>query len=170
MTKTLIVTTLMGVILGIPIAILEIKMYSNQIPPPYSDFTRNDGFFPLYETGFEKTVSLEYQPHTLIFSISIETQSPVNLNLDDTILNLEAVKDGKIIGTQTIHGYTFRKYGGLNPTNHLYAIVSANSKNWPRNDNEYFKSRNPATYRLTVVHPSEKYKYVSTDLHIFGHY
>ena len=125
---------------------------------------QKEGFFPLYEPGFTRTVSVDKHPVELNFSIRIETQSPSDIKLDDVVLKLEAIKDGRVIGDRLIHGHEF------GPPPHIYVIIKSPSKNHSQVQEAYFEYRKPATYRLTVVQPCEKYEYINTELQIYGYY
>ena len=126
------------------------------------------GFFPLYETNFVKTVVLN-QPNLLWFSIRIETLTPFDTNLSDVILKIEAIKNDQVLGSQTIQGDIFKRWGGdnLEPklTNH-FGVVRINQKYnaVPKNSLDHFKYQEQGCYRITVVQPCEKYESARTKL------
>ena len=162
------------------------NIYLRQDPPPYSSFDRKEGFFPLHEADFSKTISMEKHPIGARFFIFIETPSPIEPRLDDVVLKIEAIKDGHVIGSHLIQGSTFYKFGKPEPTStHLYAIFSSQCeklKSVPDSEMRafyqkegatditlrYFKEREPATYRITVVQPCEMIPNIHMELQWSG--
>ena len=173
--KYIVIGAFVFSLLGILTLNLTAKVWRKQEPRPFSMIEQDEGFFPLYEKDFTKTISIDKHPYTCRFFIFIKTPSPSELNLDNVILKLEAIKNEEIIGAQLIHGSTFCKFSSTSDLMH-YAIAIAYNKrardfsstdktNAPHETvMRCFKLREPGIYRLTVVQPCEKYEYAKSEL------
>lgn len=153
-------------ILGaLALTVSSIKAYCNLRPRPHSVVEQDEGFFPLYETGFSKMISMGQHPLFVLYVISIETQSLSDPELNPVVLRLDAIKGGEIIGSRLIHGDTFINQAESEPgLNHRYTVASINSKSMSSSSETYFKLREPCMYRLTVVQPCEQYEYITSEL------
>ena len=189
-TKTVLIVL---AFLGIIVLALTPKMnaYNRKNSLRKSLVKQNEGFFPLYEKGFAKMISVAQHPYLLQFFVYIEASAPINLNWEDVILKLEAIKDGQVIGSHLIQGecadmydsrsgltnkYTFavsKPIGYYNPRN---AEVTLNDYNNMRQMTTgkvsvyYFNMLEPGIYRVTVVQPCEAYEYTVTELHTYRAY
>ena len=101
-------------VLNILVLVLSLKIII-PIPQLFSrPVLQNEGFFPLYEMNYSKTISIDHHPFWLHFALYIETSYPLNLKWDDVVLKLEAIKDGQVIGTHLMHG-SFDNVSRLEP-------------------------------------------------------
>ena len=157
----------LGIVLIILLNVLQWLFLYDSKKKPSKLSIHSYGFFPLYETNFVKTVTLN-QPYLLWVSIRIETLTPFNTDLTDVRLKLEAIKEDQVLGSLIIQGNTFKRLGIEGSESQLdnqFDVVRISQKsNTPESPLDCFKYQERCSYRITVIQPCEKYESVKTEL------
>lgn len=169
-----------------------VKLVYNSYTRPPKLCYKNFGYFPLYEKGFSKTISIQ-QPNLLRLESRIITSSRFVAELGFVVLKLERLKNGKLVDIKTIkleglktnmiediktnqdNSFTER----LEKSNHanhcitnVFIFPSISIDDYSLNNESSFKFDylEKAVYRITVVQPCDKYECLLTELGGILHY